>query len=248
MSKWSKYLNLLGLADSETTVYLSVLKSGPETVQNIAKNVGLSRVTVYAAIESLTKRGLMTSVEKGKKQFYAVEPPERIISLAENKTSQMQSMIKEIKENIQELKLIQSGDKPVVKMFEGPDAFTAIQEDVLGSKIDLMCEFGNIDEIDRVYPYDKGVRNNFFDRLSKMPMERRLVFVSTDPRPKTNEPNKKIKYLDIEKFKFYGDIFIYNDTLWMSSFKGKQITVMIKSQEIKDTLQAAFDLIWNTLP
>jgi hypothetical protein len=189
----------------------------------------------------------MTSVEKGKKQFYAVEPPERLVSLAENKTSQMQSMIKEIKDNIQELKLIQSGDKPVVKMYEGPDAFTAIQEDVLESEIPLMCEFGNLDEIERVYPYSEGVREKFFNKLADRKMERRLIFLSKVGQPRTIEPNKNIKYLDINKCKFFGDIFFYNDRIWLSSFKDKQMTVVIQSQEIKDTLQVMFDLLWKTL-
>lgn len=246
MSKWNKYLNLLGLTDSEASIYLAVLKSGPETVQNIAKIVGLSRVTVYAAIESLTKHGLMTSVEKGKKQFYAVEPPERLVSLAENKTSQMQSMIKEIKDNIQELKLIQSGDKPVVKMYEGVEAFAAIQEDVLQAKTDLICEFGNRDEIDRVYPYGQEVRSKYLGKLATKPAERRLIYISKNKQPRNVEKNKIIKFLP-DSYNFTGDIFFYEDKIWLSNFQDKQLAVMIKSKELKDTLQAMFDIIWDAV-
>lgn len=247
MDKWTKYLQLLGLSDTESKIYLEVLKMGPSPVQEIAKKIGLSRVSVYSLIESLTKLGLMTSVEKGKKQLYTAEPPERIISLAENKVNNLKASIQEIKSSIQELKLVQSGDKPVVKMYEGPEAFLAIQADVLNSKFDQMCEFGNIDEVDRVYPYNEGVRNDFFKKLSKLKADRKLVFLSKDKKPRTVESNKTIKYLDSNKFNFFGDIFFYKDTIWLSSFKGKQISVVIKSKEIKDTLQAAFDIIWENI-
>ena len=248
MEKWNKYLSLLGLHDSEITVYLNVLKSGPSPVQDIAKETKLSRVTGYSAIGELTKQGLMTSVEKGKKQVYAAEPPERIVSLADTKMNSLKTIMHEIKDNIDELKLVQSGDKPIVKMFEGLEAFGAIQEDVLSQEknINLVCEFGNLDEIEQVYPYEKGVRETFFKKLSKMKMKRNLIFLSKEKKEKYTEDNKTIKFLNNDH-QFYGDIFFYNDTIWLSSFKSKQISVMIKSKEIKDTLQAAFDLLWESL-
>lgn len=248
MNKWEKYFEILGLNESETKIFISMLKSGPETVQNIAKNVNFSRMTVYTAIQSLTKHGLVTSVERGKKQFYTAEPAERIIALAENKTSQMQSIIKDIKDNIQELKMIQKGDKPVVKLFEGMDAFTAIQEDVISSNASRICEFGNIDEIDRIYPYGVNIRKKYFGKLAKKPLERHLIFLSKEKRPRIEEPNKIVKYLpDHFKLNFTGDIFIYEDKIWLSNFKDNQLTVMIQNKELKDVVQAMFDIIWNNL-
>lgn len=248
-NKWNKYLRLLGLQGSEVTVYLEVLKSGPSPVQDIAKATKLSRVTVYSAIEELSKQGLMTSVEKGKKQVYAAEPPERIVSLAETKMNGLKTTIQEIRSNIDELKLLQSGDKPVVKMFEGVEAFGAIQEDVLQQNkgIDRMCEFGNLTVIEQTYPYGQKMRDDFKNRLAKMDFERQLIFISKNKTPNPIEGNKHTKYLP-DTVNFYGDVFMYNDTIWLSSFKSKQMAVMIKSKEIKDTLQAAFDLLWKSLP
>lgn len=249
MDKWTKYLSILGLSAGEVKVYMIVLQFGPETVQFIADKSGLSRVSVYNTIQHLTKIGLMTSVEKGKKTLYSAEPPERILSLVENKINSLQGVVREIKDNLDELKLVQSGDKPTVKMYEGLDAFSAIQDDVLKSgDIDKMCEFGNLDEIDRVYPYDDSVRTKFFKELAKKTnTKRQLIFLTKNKTPKTVEKNKDIIYLDEEKYKFYGDIFFYSDTVWISNFKNKQVTVMIKNQGIKDTIQAAFDIIWSTL-
>ena len=239
-------MHMLGLSDGEVNVYLVSLQLGPESVQEIAKKTGLSRVSVYSSIEALTKLGLMTSVEKGKKQLYTAEPPERIVSLAENKVSRLKAMTEEIKDDIEELKLVQNGDKPIVKMFEGLEAFSAIQDDVLKTEIHQMCEFGNLDEINRVYPYEAKVRSDYLGKLAKRAnMKRRLIFLSKNTKPNTIEDNKEIKYLDINKFRFFGDIFFYNDTVWISNFKNRQISVMIKNQEIKDTFQAAFEILWE---
>ncbi len=244
MDKWAKYLQLLGLSDTESKIYLEVLKMGPSPVQEIARKIGLSRVSVYSLIESLTKVGLMTSVEKGKKQLYTAEPPERIISLAENKMNNLKVSIQEIKNNIQELKLVQSGDRPVVKMYEGIEAFAAIQEGIVDAKTDLMCEFGNLDDVNVTYPYE--ALEPFYKKLAKAKYERRLIFYTKTKVPRTIESNKKIKYLENVN-EFHGDILFYGDTVWLSGFKGKQLTVMVKSQEIKDTLQAAFDILWKKI-
>lgn len=248
MEKWKKYLAALGLSETEARVYLEVLKMGPSPVQEIARTVGLSRVSVYATIDALAKLGLMTSVEKGKKQVYAAEPPERVVALAENKAVNLGAVVKEIKSGIHELKMAQAGEKPIVKMYEGSEAFMAIGEDVLANfnKIDRMCEFGNLDDVNRVYPYEN--LEPFYKKLAKAKFPRQLIFQSKDRAPRTNEPNKKIKYLDQGAKPFRGDVFFYDDTVWLSGFSSKQMTVMIKSKEIKETVQAAFDILWKALP
>ncbi|MBU1179424.1 hypothetical protein KJ885_00590 [Patescibacteria group bacterium] len=245
MDKWEKYLQGLGLSETESKIYLEVLKMGPSAVQEIAKVAGLSRVSVYSIIESLTKLGLMTSVQKGKKQLYAVEPPERLINLADKKANAIERMKKEIKEQIQELKLIQAGDKPIVKMYEGPEAFMAMQEDLLNLKSGKICEFGNLDEINRVYPYER--LKPFHQKLAKKKIDRKIIYQTKEKLTREKEPGKQIKYLNNKIKTFRGDFFFYDDTVWLSNFSGKQITVMIKSKEIKETLQAAFDILWDCL-
>lgn len=245
MENWKKYLQNLGLSENDSKVYLELLKMGPSPVQELARAVGLSRVSVYAIIEFLMKSGLITTVEKGKKQMYAAEPPERVVALAENKVSNLQAVMKEIKSNIGELKLIQSGDKPIVKMYEGPEVFMAMQEDLLRSKTENISEFGNLDEIERVYPYEQ--LKPFHAKIGVKKINRRIIYQTTRGLHRENETNKKIKYLDQKIKPFKGDFFLYEDTVWLSNFSGKQMTVMIKSKEIKDTLQVAFDIVWATL-
>jgi len=245
--KWLKYLQMLGLTESEVSVYLATLKLGSQPVQNIAKEMRFSRVTVYAAIESLTKHGLMTSVEKGKKQLYAAEPPERIVWLAENKMHDLKNSIDEIKSSISELKLIQSGDKPIVKLFEGSDAMGAMEEDVLPKKIDIMYEFGNRDRAEEIYPIDRDTRKKYFEELAKKKIDRRLMFLAKEKDPRSVEVNKHMKFLNEAESNFDGDVFVYADTVWLTSLKNKQISVYIQNKEIADTLKALLEIAWKNI-
>ncbi len=242
MEKWQKYLQILGLTDAESKVYLYSLKAGPQSVLEIARSVKLSRVTIYNVIGSLTKLGLMTSIEKGKKQVYAAEPPERVVALANNRINSMQATVKEINHHINELKLMESGDKPVVKMYEGMEAFRALQEDVLNTKTEEVFEYGNLDDIDILYPnrYDQP----YFKKLIKKKINRKIIFLSKKQEPGVvKKDNNHIIYTN--KGDFHGDIVVYDDIVWMSSFKGKQIAVMIKDKDITSTVKYAFDNLWD---
>lgn len=70
MNDLAKKLESLGLTEKEAAVYVAALELGASPAQKIAERAKVKRGTTYLAIESLTKRGLMSSVTKGKKVFF----------------------------------------------------------------------------------------------------------------------------------------------------------------------------------
>ena len=73
-------LNYLGLNEKEAKVYLAALELGKSSVQNIAKKADVNRATTYVVIEALIKRGLMSSANENKKQYFIAEAPEKLKS------------------------------------------------------------------------------------------------------------------------------------------------------------------------
>lgn len=242
MTQWKKYLSSLGFTDSEIAVYLTSLKEGPLSVQDLARKTGVSRVTVYHVIESLTNQGLMTSVEKGAKQQYTAEPPERVVSLGESRLQKMKQTVGEMQERIQELKLIQTGSRPVVKLFEGDDAVRAMFADFLASGSKEIREFGNFDATDSVV--DPSVYKPFYDQLNKRRVKRKLLFLTKNSDPKVASDLEEIRLLP-RHLDFNGDIFLYGNKVVLSSTEGKHIAVIIESESIAKTVATAFDLLWD---
>jgi sugar-specific transcriptional regulator TrmB len=65
----------LGLSNYEAGVYLTLLEHSPTSAGFVAKKLGYSRSTVYAALDKLTCRGLVgTTYKNGVKQFIAEQP------------------------------------------------------------------------------------------------------------------------------------------------------------------------------
>ena len=62
-------LEKIGLAEKEAKVFLASLELGSSAAQKIAKKAEINRATTYVIIEKLMKKGLMSSVEKGKRLF-----------------------------------------------------------------------------------------------------------------------------------------------------------------------------------
>lgn len=240
MAQWTKLLKTLGFTDSESKIYLISLEMGPSSVQDIAKQADVSRVTTYAVIESLTKHGLMSSVQKGKKTYYTAESPERLVSYVQTRMKNMEATLKEVETAINDLKLMQGGEKPVVKLFEGPEALKAIHDDVILTKPTSVDEFYNADEITSLY--ETAELNNFKEKLAKLNPKTR-GFILTNQDPKSFGKNVSITKLSKDKFNFDGDVLVYGNKIALSTFKGRHISVLIESKVLADTMRAMFDAI-----
>lgn len=247
MAHWQKLLRSLGFTESEANIYLVSLEMGPSPVQDIAKKAKVSRVTTYAAVESLIKSGLMSSIQKGKKNLYAAESPDRLLSFVSGRIKNMEATLKEVESSVQDLKLLQRGDKPVVRLFEGEGAMAALQADMLKTPpAETFDEFGNDDEIYATHSVEE--LDPFHKEFAKIKQRLRLVYLSRGKTPgiaQGESPNSTILYLPQDKYDFGGDVLVYGDKIGLSTWRGKQISVIIESAELARTMRAMFQLMWD---
>jgi len=237
----------LGLSDKEAKTYLASLGLGSTSVQEIAKKSGLKRPTTYFAIEQLVKKGLMSSFEKGKKSFFSAESPERLVSLIAAQKKKAQVLEEELQSVLPELNNVfnLTGEKPMVKFFEGKEGIKAIQEDI------LKTEDKNIENIyprdDFVKVFSEAERKGYIAELRKKRIKIRTIYTSQAPAQLILNPYAKRKFVPCEKFPFSSDIVIYGDKIAIGTYKGKLIGIIIESKEIAETLRLVFNLAWQTV-
>lgn len=231
-----------GLLESEIKTYLGALELGPCTVLQLSKKTELSRQATYTAIESLTAQGLMSVVEKGKKTYYASESPERLRSVAEEKLKRMEAAVREIKSITQELKLIQKGEKPIVKIHEGREGLHLMLQDIIHSKTDAIFEFTNERAVNQLFsPEDLKPLGEKLDRL-RIPTNFLSIHPDTEDAPREQTRYKTITRKDID---FNGDLTIYGNKVALSTLKGKLVSIIIESKEIAEMLRNLFKLAWE---
>ena len=74
-----------GFTKTDALVYIDLLKNGRSSGYKIAKNISLSRSTVYTSIDQLYKKGFIFLLE-GESKEYEAKAPELILSQIEKKT------------------------------------------------------------------------------------------------------------------------------------------------------------------
>lgn len=235
-------LKSLGLLESEVKTYLAALELGPSTVLELNKKIGLSRQAIYTAIESLIKLGLMSSFEKGKKTLYTAESPERLRSFAEARLKKMEATVREIKDISRELSLVQKGDKPVVKMFEGIEGQKNILEDIINTRPERIDDFVN----DNLYNllFTKNEFQPYKDQLDKLNIHTRVMAIKDEPL-KHSRRNVKGKRISRKDINFNGDVTVYGNKVAISSLRNKMVGVIIESEDIAQTVRSLFQLAWE---
>ncbi len=241
MVQWSKLLKTLGFSDSEIAVYLASLELGPVPVQELSERADVSRVTTYSVIEALMQNGLMSTVERGKRQLYVAESPERLLSFARGKAHAIEASLQEMESALDELKLLQRGEKPVVKMFEGLEGLRAFRDDVIRTAPESAEEFGNLDAIYSVLtPEDLQPLRDEFTRRG---VRGRFLYSST--KPFTPRQGVDVRWVPQDQIGFTGDVIVYENKVALSTFRGKLIAVIIESQELAATVRSLFELAWR---
>lgn len=235
-------LEELGLAEKEAKVFLASLELGSGAVQEIAKKADINRATTYVIIEKLMKKGLMSSVEKGKKTYFQTEDPKRLLKLLEEQEEGLKRKEEEFKKYLPELETLFNiaEEKPKVRFFEGKEGLIAIQKDILRSKFDSLVEFIPLDESYKIFPPSEKNRHH---QALKIPQK--LIYSSKTNNIVPKDDFTESRMIPSEKFPFSAEVVIYGDKVALASLEGKLIGVIIESKGVADSLKTIFNLAWE---
>jgi sugar-specific transcriptional regulator TrmB len=246
---YEQSLKNLELSEKEAVVYLASLELGLTTIQEIAGQSQISRSTTYEVIESLMKKGLMSSLTKGKKKYFSAEAPERLMTLVDIKERELEKRKKELKDILPELNELArfTRERPKIKFYEGKQGIRRIQEDILRTKhLGTIEEFVPLDYAYQLFP--DHPRDHRHGMARKIDIPERMIYTSKKGRIL---PQKRgsIEYLFIplEKFPFHTEITLYADKVALVSFGRKLTGVVLESEDVANSLRCMFNLIWKAL-
>ncbi|MCX6808254.1 MAG: hypothetical protein NTW50_01120 [Candidatus Berkelbacteria bacterium] len=243
-------LQKLGLSDKESKVYLAALQLGAAPVQKIAEKAKINRPTTYVILETLSKKGLATTHEQGKKTLFAAEPPERLTLLLDKMEAEVKEKQAELLDAMPDLKAIFNfaGNKPRVKFYEGLEGIRA-----LNAEADAMLKpnahsyaFNNLDLLFETFPDE--LSSDIDIRLQKKNFVHVIYTRKDGPMPDANSKEKlrEARFIPLDKFPFDATIAInpgYNVNFY--SYTGNVGGVMIQDIGIADAMKKIWDLCWE---
>lgn len=242
MKDLTPLLRALNLTNSEISTYLSVLENGPGTIAEISQNSNVSRQASYVAVNTLTERGLMSSVLRGKKRFYAAEPPQNLAAYADRRTAETAEVANELKQLIPELTMSAKRDQPIVKLFEGREGLKAVIEDFTNSSTKTLIELTDAKAMRQVL--NESDLKPFKNKIEKNKIIVAGLYAGTTSTDNLSSTKLKLndKYSD-----FKANIELYEDKVVFMTFENKMYSVLIENKLIANALRILFDLAFESL-
>lgn len=240
----AKELEQIGLSENEAKVYLAGLALGPSTAQMIAAKATVSRPTTYIMIESLIKRGLMSSFQKGKKKVFSAAPPNQLLYVIASQQRELQERSERLKSIINKIEIgAKKTAGPTVTIFEGMDGMRAIQERVLASTAKEIFEVTSVDKVRRYLPalFPGDTRAKIDGKF----IIKSIYTSSSGPIDDGRDLNSKL--LDNKKYDIAGEVIIADSEIIFISYGDKIFGVGIEDEDIAKTLKTMFLSLWNDL-
>ncbi|MEA2007220.1 MAG: helix-turn-helix domain-containing protein [Patescibacteria group bacterium] len=240
------YRNLLdlGLNRNEAEVYLTMLSLGEISILGISRACSVKRTTVYPAIESLKKMGLIRSHQRGFKHYYVAEDPEQLYKIFDKKRQ-------ELKSNLSEFSALYKGDGGggIIKQYDGIEAVKNIFDDVLddfepGDEYLVMSDFNKFTGQDEKY------FKSFISKRSKKMIDSRMLLQDAEIaiRYKRNWKLYKVRVkLLPEDVKLSINLTITPKKIIIHQLVAPAMAIVIENKNVVKMNKEMFELIWRSI-
>ncbi len=252
MAGHAQVLQSLGLSDKEAAVYLTLLALGGANAQTVSTQAKVKRGTVYTVLDSLMKRGLVSTAATktktgGTKQLFYPEDPIKLERILEERKQEVLRAEEETHGAIEELRHthLSRGTRPVVRYFEGEEGLRELLKEVQTSKNEGGVSFTDLDCLLRRFP---GLYSGTSSRVRQKIWIEVLYTSTRGPIKGVHDTQKyrKARWVTFKKeLDFDGDISIYENKVVITSFREPPVSVLIEHADIARLIRALFTLAWE---
>jgi len=244
-----KILSLFGLREIEINLYEKLFYGGQMSASILAKQVGISRTSVYDLLKWLIDIGLIVETTANNAKSFVVQPPEKLKLLLEEKEkaiSQAQQLLPEIQNIYQQRK---GAIKPRFQVFEGKEALQQMVKDLLLYKDITAQVFWSVKKpLDLLSPeffsqyHEKRVKSNI--RLQAIWPKEQIPTNKTHSFLSMAKELKRDVRIAPPNLDFSMGYAIYGNTVRFISNQ-KNFGFLVESQELADMMRNQFKIIWD---
>jgi sugar-specific transcriptional regulator TrmB len=237
----SNPLSLIGLDESCSKVYLSMLSLGNTTAQEISKKTSFKRSTVYNYLDELIKNGIVTRVPLEKKVFYrAVD-----INTVNQRVDEKYMQFKDTLPSLLALSSLERGI-PKIEILEGEEGISAAYRDMLNAKsFRFWSDLGNASSLFTKHFHSAA------ESIRKREITTKEIITGTKESIRASKnylqvagPTYSARVASIPGI--LNDSVIYDDTVTLFRMTDYNMYVVrIKDETIASTMSVLFDMAWK---
>ena len=227
----------LGLSKGEIKVYLTLLELGSTKVGKIIEKSKLASSAVHNSLNTLTNKGLISYIKKGKIKFYQAAPAKQIVNFIEDKKKKALEILPEL-----ELKQKLAEDKQEAEIFTGmKGVITLLNEFIENTKKGDIFYFFSVD----VKGMNKEIQN-FFEKYDAKRKAKGLI-VKGLARNELKSFYKhrirlQVKYLD---FPIPTNVSMCNNKIVLITWGDNPSGILIHSPQLYESQISFFKELWK---
>ncbi len=225
---------------SEAKAYLTGLELGSATLADIVKRSGVSKTSIFEALESLQKRKLVRATRRKGRVVYRVADAGRVIDTLRAQIAEQSSTIDDVVRALPLFSALKGGAQPSTLIHEGIDAVHGFFAHLEKIQPDTLDEIANPDDIYTwINPEEIRKARKMYRWMPKHP---RTIYIGT---PKNWNPKFAHRVLNKAWGTFRGNLAIYGNFVSVLTYTNRPITIIIESKALADSLRLLFGIAWR---
>jgi HTH-type transcriptional regulator, sugar sensing transcriptional regulator len=236
----------IGLTENESNAYLALIEKGQQSPPSIADLLKIKRVTAYAVLKSLQKKGLAEEKDTKKKLLYKPLPPTALLDSVETRRKDIERAEKSLKTLIPELMKSYSlvSSKPGFVFFEGLSGIKNVYEEVLKERPEEVLIFRSVYDKEKLGKYFSGYKK----RRAHYGIKTRIISPSKPTTEKVEKDKaylRERRYVSPEKLTLGTQIDVFNDKVTFMTLDRNPMGFIIINKSAADSMRKIFNLIWE---
>ena len=232
-------LSQLGFSQNETTIYLTLLEQGPLFLQNLSRETGIKRTTLYAIIDKMIEKNIMgVEIDKKRKKYYLKDPQNLLLQLNQQKYL-LEALMPELQNLFHKqtggnriqiydtVKGVQKSIEEIVELDPEKNEVLAIEGD-LGSSFNIGFDFWK----------------QLLAKKKKRGIKSRGIIPSSDKDDfiLKNHPHDMRTSAMLNNFKIL--LYLYSNKC-MIVIPAETLCIIIENKRIKDSFTDIFEIVWK---
>ena len=246
----NQLLSQFNLREIEANLYMKLLSGGLLSATEIARQMNVSRTSVYDLLKRLVEKGLIYETLKGGVKKFAPQPPEKIKLLLDEKEQDITAAKKTLESlNIEYQKMSQMFG-PRLQVFEGRASLQQMMKDMLLYRdIEVLAYWPIKNIIETLTP-------KFLEKFHQERIVRNIKIKVIWPAEQASLV-KKFNFLNIDAsqkresrlapkdINFSLGYSVYGNTTRFISSQKESLGFLIENLELAEMMKGQFNLIWN---
>ncbi len=232
-----RILEHIGLTRNESFVYIQLLKSGSALAKDVSRNINMHRTSVYACLNRLHKKGLVSVTSSSKKTFFEAVDPSKLMSLLKEREERLLKVLPELKN----LKDTTFYTKHEVQYFKGKQGLKTIFDDIISTGANYIG-WGPEKKIEKILKY--YFIHYINARKEKSIHAKMIYFEDSKGMEYTKNPLVKARFLP-KAFYSPTALRVYGDNVAIILLEDDPLCILIRNKAIAESYRKHFNILWS---